>query len=127
MEQFIIAMNRVLIPQVVAGLIGGVLGAMMSIRIERFGWRLSILSGIGSIIVAGAVAEYLTYAYSVEFILLHCGLGILSGIVGNAALYAIDLAAPRYMHEVVRSTGDGLLAKIRLCLPRGRKKDIKDE
>ena len=127
MEQFIIAMHGVLIPQVVAGLIGGVLGAMMSIKIERFGWRLSILFGVGSIIGAGAVAEYLTHVYSVEFILLHCGLGILFGIVGNAALDAINLAAPEYMRKVVRGTGDGLLAKIKLYLPSGRKKDIKDE
>lgn len=127
MEGFIIAMYGVLIPQVVAGLMGGVLGAMISIRVELYGWRLSILFGIGSIIGAGALAEYLTHAYGLQFILLHCGLGILVGILGNSALDAVNLAAPEYMRKVVRGTGDGIVNKIKSYLPSGRTKDNQDE
>lgn len=123
MEEFLLAMHGMLIPQVVAGLMGGLIGAMISIKVELYGWRLSILFGIGSIIGAGALAEYLTHTYKLMFILLHCGLGILVGIVGNSALDAINLAAPEYMRKVVRGTGDGLVAKIKLILPSGKKKD----
>lgn len=123
MEDFLIVMHGILIPQVVAGLIGGLLGAMMSIKVDRFGWRLSILFGIGSIIAAGAVAEYLTYVYIIEFILLHCGLGILIGILGNAALDALNLAAPEFTRKIVKGTGDGILHKIKKYLPSGNKEE----
>lgn len=123
MGLFIEALYGLLIPQVVAGLLGGLLGAMISLKIELYGWRLSILFGIGSIVCAGALAEYLTHTYEVKFILLHCGLGMLVGILGNAAIDSINLAAPEYMNKAVRGTGDGLLAKIKLILPEGKKKD----
>ena len=123
MELLIEALYGLLIPQVVAGLLGGLLGAMISLKIELYGWRLSILFGIGSIVCAGALAEYLTHTYEVKFILLHCGLGMLVGILGNAAIDSINLAAPEYMNKAVRRTGDGLLAKIKLILPTGKKKD----
>ena len=123
MELLIEALYGLLIPQVVAGLLGGLLGAMISLKIELYGWRLSILFGLGSIVCAGALAEYLTHTYEVKFILLHCGLGMLVGILGNAAIDSINLAAPEYMNKAVRGTGDGLLAKIKLILPSGKKKD----
>lgn len=117
MELFVEALYGLLIPQVVAGLLGGLLGAMISIKVELYGWRLSILFGIGSIICAGALAEYLTYSYDVKFILLHCGLGMLVGIVGNAGLDAINLAAPEQMRKIVKGTGEGILYKIKKYLP----------
>ena len=123
MGLFIEALYGLLIPQVVAGLLGGLLGAMISLKIVLYGWRLSILFGIGSIVCAGALAEYLTHTYEVKFLLLHCGLGMLVGILGNAAIDSINLAAPEYMNKAVRGTGDGLLAKIKLILPEGKKKD----
>ena len=117
MELLVEALYGLLIPQVVAGLLGGLLGAMISIKVELYGWRLSILFGIGSIICAGALAEYLTYSYDVKFILLHCGLGMLVGIVGNAGLDAINLAAPEQMRKIVKGTGEGILYKIKKYLP----------
>lgn len=120
MSGLIEAIYGLLIPQVVAGLLGGLLGAMISIKIELYGWRLSILFGIGSIIGAGALAEYLTYTYEMKFILLHCGLGILVGIVGNSGLDAINLAAPDYMRKVVNRTGDGLMSKLKGILPTNK-------
>ena len=120
MEEFLAAMHGLLIPQVVAGLIGGVIGALISMKVDIFGWRLSILFGLGSIIGAGAVAEYLTHVYHIKFILLHCSLGILIGIVGNAALDAINLAAPDYMRKVINGTGKGILYKIRKYLPSNK-------
>ena len=125
MENFIIAMHGLLIPQVVAGLLGGLIGAMISVKVELYGWRLSILFAIGSIIGAGALAEYLTYRYNFQFILLHCGLGILVGIVGNAGLDAVNLAAPEYMRKVVKGTGDGLLSKLKRALPSS-KEDLEE-
>lgn len=120
MEEFLVAMHGLLIPQVVAGLIGGVIGALISMKVDIFGWRLSILFGLGSIIGAGAVAEYLTHVYHIKFILLHCSLGILIGIVGNAALDAINLAAPDYMRKVINGTGKGILYKIGKYLPSNK-------
>lgn len=121
MENFIEAIYGLLIPQVVAGLIGGLIGAMISIKVELYGWRISILMALGAIISAGALAEYLTYAYDQHFILLHGVLGILVGIVGNAALDAINLAAPTLMKRAVDRTGDGLLVKIDKYLPTKNK------
>lgn len=123
MEEFLAAMHGLLIPQVVAGLIGGVIGALISMKVDRFGWRLSILFGLGSIIGAGAVAEYLTHVYHIKFILLHCSLGILIGIVGNAALDAINLAAPDYMRKVINGTGKGILYKIGKYLPSNKEEE----
>lgn len=113
MELMIVALYGLLIPQVVAGLIGGLLGSLISVKVELYGWRLSILFGICSVISAGALAEYLTYSNGLEFILLHCVLGVLVGVVGNSALDALNLAAPEHMRKIVNGTGDGILYKIK--------------
>lgn len=113
MDTFIEAIAVLLIPQVVSGLLGGLIGSLISVKVELYGWRLSILFGICSIISAGALAEYLTYSNGLKFILLHCVLGMLVGVVGNAALDALNLAAPEHMRKIVNGTGDGILYKIK--------------
>ena len=109
MELMIVALYGLLIPQVVAGLIGGLLGSLISIKVELYGWRLSILFGIGSILCAGALAEYLTYSYDIEFILLHGALGLLVGILGNAAIDALNLASVDFTRKLVNILSNGIL------------------
>lgn len=109
MELFIEALYSLLIPQVVAALIGGFIGASINIKVELYGWRLSLLFAFGSLISAGALAEYLTYNHNVNFILLHCVLGILVGILGNSLLNSINLAAPDFTSKLVSVLSNGIL------------------
>lgn len=109
MELFIEALYSLLIPQVVAALIGGFIGASINIKVELYGWRLSLLFAFGSLISAGALAEYLTYNHNVNFILLHCVLGILVGILGNHLLISINLAAPDFTRKLVNVLSNGIL------------------
>ena len=109
MELFIEALYSLLIPQVVAALIGGFIGASINIKVELYGWRLSILFAFGSLVSAGALAEYLTYNHDVNFILLHCVLGILVGILGNSLLNSINLAAPDFTNKLVNVLSNGIL------------------
>ena len=50
MELFIEALYSLLIPQVVAALIGGFIGASINIKVDLYGWRLSLLFAFGSLI-----------------------------------------------------------------------------
>ena len=109
MELFIEALHSLLIPQVVAALIGGFIGASMNIKVELYGWRLSILFALGSLVSAGALAEYLTYNYDIKFILLHFVLGIMVGILGNSLLISINLAAPDFTSKLVNVLSNGIL------------------
>lgn len=109
MELFIEALYSLLIPQVVAALIGGFIGASMNIKVELYGWRLSILFALGSLVSAGALAEYLTYNYDIKFVLLHFVLGIMVGILGNSLLISINLAAPDFTHKLVNVLSNGVL------------------
>lgn len=109
MELLIEALNRLLIPQVVAALIGGFIGASMNIKVELYGWRLSLLFAFGSLVSAGALAEYLTYNHNVNFILLHLVLGIMVGILGNSLLISINLAAPDFTNKLVKVLSNGIL------------------
>lgn len=113
MELFIEALYSLLIPQVVAALIGGFIGASINIKVELYGWRLSLLFAFGSLISAGALAEYLTYNHNVQFILLHCVLGILVGILGNHLLISINLAAPDFTSKLVNVLSNGILEVIK--------------
>lgn len=109
MELLIEALYSLLIPQVVAALIGGFIGASMNIKVELYGWRLSILFALGSLVSAGALAEYLTYNYEIKFILLHFVLGIMVGILGNSLLISINLAAPDFTNKLVNVLSNGIL------------------
>lgn len=109
MELLIEALYSLLIPQVVAALIGGFIGASMNIKVELYGWRLSILFALGSLVSAGALAEYLTYNYDIKFILLHFVLGIMVGILGNSLLISINLAAPDFTNKLVNVLSNGIL------------------
>lgn len=109
MELFIEALYSLLIPQVVAALIGGFIGASINIKVELYGWRLSLLFAFGSLVSAGALAEYLTYNHYVDFILLHFVLGIMVGILGNSLLISINLAAPDFTNKLVSLLSNGIL------------------
>ena len=113
MELLIEALYSLLIPQVVAALIGGFIGASMNIKVELYGWRLSILFALGSLVSAGALAEYLTYNYEIKFILLHFVLGIMVGILGNSLLISINLAAPDFTNKLVNVLSNGILEIIK--------------
>ena len=109
MQSFLEALYSLLIPQVVAALIGGFIGASSNIKVELYGWRLSLLTAFGSLIAAGALAEYLTYNHDIQFILLHCVLGILVGILGNSLLNSINASAPKFTQDIVDALSYGLI------------------
>ena len=109
MHPLIEALFSLLIPQVIAALIGGLIGAAISIKVALYGWRLSLLCAAGSLILAGALAEYITYTHEVDFILLHGALGILVGILGNSALNSINSAAPDFVDRVIVVLSNGLI------------------
>ena len=109
MNLFIEALYSLLIPQVVAALIGGFIGTSINIKVELYGWRLSLLFAFGSLVSAGALAEYLTYNHNVQFILLHFVLGIMVGILGNSLLISINLAAPDFTSKLVNVLSNGIL------------------
>jgi hypothetical protein len=118
MEMFILAIAAMLTPPVVAGLMGGVLGALMSLKVEIYGWRLSILFAIGSVIAAGALVEYLTSNGGQQLILTNCVVGMITGMLSSSALDSINLAAPDYMRRAVHHSGEGLLNKLKTVLPK---------
>lgn len=109
MEVYMEALKSIFIPQVVAALIGGLLGASISIKVELYGWRVSILLAIASLIVTAAISEYLTYNFSVSSILLQCGLGVFIGMLGNSLLNAINTQAPSFMVNLVDVLSNGII------------------
>lgn len=109
MELFIEALQSILIPQIVAALIGGLLGASISIKVELYGWRISILIAISSLIITAAISEYLTNNFNVDSILAHGGLAVLIGILGNSLLNTINAQAPIFMENLMDVLSNGVI------------------
>ena len=112
MEIYLEALQRLLIPEVIAGLLGGVIGAS-TIRVELYGWRFSVLYFIGAIISAGSFAEYITHTFGYRFILLHCIGGFIVAVVSTSLLDAIAITAPRFTKKLVDLVANGILEVVK--------------
>lgn len=106
---FIEALQSILIPQIAAAIIGGLFGACISIKVELYGWRISILIAVSSLIITGAISEYLAHNFNVDSVLAQCGLGILIGILGNSLLNAINAQAPIFMENLMDVLSNGII------------------
>ena len=113
MNIYLEAIRVTLTPEVVAGLIGGLLGAIITIRIELHGLRLSILFAIGSIINAGAVSEALISSWSIYSLYAQGGIGIMVAIISNALLDKLHAKAPKLVGRVIEVIEEDILLAIK--------------
>lgn len=114
MDLLLTALQGYLVPQVIAGIIGGVFGSIISAKqkIELYGYTVCFFLGLISTIWAAGIAEYFFYVKGLTFIFAHMGLGALVGIIGVSAVDVINLAAPDKMKVIVDKTSDGFIDRI---------------
>lgn len=106
------ALIHFLIPQVVAGLIGGFIGAWINAKVDEFGLRLTLLFGLGGVIAAGAVSEYMYYEQDLYYLLVHCILGVVTGIFASSGIDTLKFNAPLMTKNLVEGVGSSLLDRV---------------
>lgn len=118
MELYIEVLKVFLLPQIIAGLIGGCFGvrAVFKHYLELYGWELTITFSVIGLISAGGASEYFYNVQEVTSLFLHMLIGCGTGILGTSAVDAIRLAAPLLMKDLVNNTGESLIEKILVFL-----------
>lgn len=114
MEIFINAIGVFKLPQVIAGLLGGCIGAGLLAKayLEVYSKGLCLLFGMLGVISAGAASEYALIHWEIVSIFLHTILGAISGIVGASGIDAVRLAAPKLMKDLVEGTSESIVTKV---------------
>lgn len=114
MEIYFGAIQVFMIPQVIAGLIGGLLGVacLFKSNKEQYGIELTIIFSVLGVLSAGGFAEYMLTNHSLISVILHTVLGAVAGMVGASGVDAVRLAAPRLTRDIVNGTGEGLVQKV---------------
>ena len=118
MESYWTAIVGFLIPQVIAGLIGGFIGVWINTNLENYGLRLSVLFGISGIIAAGAMAEYMFYEHNLVYLLIHSLLGIVTGIFGSSGIDALKDNSHEITNGLVKDVGASLRKKLKSFINR---------
>jgi len=118
MEIYILAMQVFIVPQVIAGFVGGLLGIASIFRSnkELYGLELTIIFSLFGILVAGSVAEYAFMVKELDSVILHIVLGSLTGLLGSSGIDALRLTAPKFMQDLVDDTGQSLIKRILVFL-----------
>lgn len=131
MDLLLAALQGYFVPQVIAGILGGIFGSILSAKqkIELYGYTVCFFLGLISTIWAAGIAEYFLYVKGLTYIFAHMGLGALVGIIGVSAVDVINLAAPEKMKVIVDKTSDGFIDRFFFWVDKKKpsKSDINKE
>ena len=141
MNTLLEVLYNILTPEIVSALLGGLIGASITIKIDVYGYRLSILFSIGSIISAGAFSEYISIRWNINSLFAQGLIGIIVAIIANSLLDKIHVKSPKMIEnlislieedvyistkEIIKIFKDGLIRKISYIF-RDKSKDNRDE
>lgn len=133
MNIFLEALITTLTPQVVASLLGGFFGTLLQVnkKVAIYGVVTVICLGIGGVVAAASVSEYITYKLDIDYIFIHTIAGYVVGLLAVSALDLLSELAPNQMSAIINGTGETALelikARLRFWLAPKNKKDDTDE
>jgi len=119
--------------QITAAILGCIVGSFAMDPVARYGIRIALLFTIISMVLAGAISEYLAVAKEMRYVLIHAGIGIGIGLVCQFLIEEIKQSAPKFFKsllniltstlidnivETIVMFFDGLKRKIKKWLPK---------
>lgn len=93
-------------PQIVASILGGLLGAFIASDRKRYGWQLSIMFMIAAVAFAGAMGEYLNVSRGITSIFWLFLLNIPLGMIVGSTLDVIRIANRPLIERLVNGLGN---------------------
>lgn len=109
METYSMALIGAVSPQVIAALIGGLIGLLFSAKPSKYGWWSTVMSTLVGLIAAGAAGEYLSAVRGVQS-LWWCGLiGAASGVPFGALMDTIRVLSPPLFEKIIHHLGDTVI------------------
>ena len=114
MELLMGALEVFTVPQIIAGLVGGSIGAGLLLKsyVPLYGWGVSLLFAMIGLISSGAAAEYAFLHWGITSIFLSAILGAISGVVGASGIDALRLASPQFMRDLIDGSSESLVTKL---------------
>lgn len=97
-----------LTPTVLMALIGALIGGLLGVRdrFKEYGFYLTLLLVISSVMIGGAVVDYLAREYHLKSLLLSWVIGLGFGIFGSMAVDMLRLASPSLADKLVNGMGN---------------------
>lgn len=88
--------------QIIAAVLGCLVGSLAMDPIKRYGLRIAILFTILSSVAAGAVSEYLVAVKDMRYVLIHALIGIGFGLLGQFLIEEIKESAPTFFKSLIK-------------------------
>lgn len=97
-----------LTPTVLMALIGALIGGLLGVRdrFKEYGFYLTLLLVISSVMIGGAIVDYLAREYHLKSLLLSWVIGLGFGIFGSMAVDMLRLASPSLADKLVNGMGN---------------------
>ena len=106
MDLYITTLTLSFTPQIVASILGGLLGAFIASDRKRYGWQLSFMFMIAAIAFAGAMGEYLNISRGITSIFWLFLLNIPLGMIVGSTLDVIRIANRPLIERLVIGIGN---------------------
>lgn len=118
MDIYISALQVFLLPQVIAGFMGGLLGvsSLLKSTAAVYGWELTLIFAVVGVLFSGGTAEYVISDWEMTSVIAHAILGVFSGILGFSGIDAFRLAAPKLTKDLMDEASTGIIHKLLITL-----------
>lgn len=87
--------------QISVAMLGAIIGSLATDPVKRYGGRIAFLFTIISMVLAGAISEYLAAAQEMLYVLAHAGIGIGLGLTCQHLIEEIKQSAPKFFKSLL--------------------------
>lgn len=112
MQGFFSALIIEVTPHIVFGMLGGLVGSVISSDIKRYGLRLSVLFIIVAVVTSAGMADYLstTKGFTIWW---DFTANVFLGMIVGATIDVIRIVSPRLIEKIVVDVGDSTVDIVR--------------
>ena len=135
MDGFFTTLTLSFSPQIFFSILGGAIGAFISSDRKRYGWQLSFMFILASLVFSAAMGEHLYLTKGINSIYLLAILNIPLGMIVGSTLDVLRIANRPLIERLVNGIGDSgvsiivesVLGKLRRWFGVDVNKDSKDK
>lgn len=106
MDIFVTTLTLNFTPQILFSILGGLLGAFIASDRDRYGWQLSFMFIIASVVFTAAMGEYLHLSRGISSIYWLFILNLPLGMIVGSTLDVIRISSPALIERLVVGIGN---------------------
>lgn len=99
-------------PQVVFGMIGGLVGGIYGINKKGYDVKISAILLFTAIVAGSAIAETLQKKFGLTYLLPLCLISIPAGAFSGYLMVALDIVSPKFAAQVADKIGEKVVNNI---------------